>query len=90
MGAKRSASSSVPAGAGPARSDDAGDGWLRGARADAARGRLARHPVIIVTAKDLTREEVDRLNGQVVKVLQKGTYRRGTCSTTSGPSWQVV
>jgi signal transduction histidine kinase/CheY-like chemotaxis protein len=33
-------------------------------------------PVIIVTAKDLTREEVDRLNGQVVKVLQKGTYRR--------------
>ena len=32
-------------------------------------------PVIIVTAKDLTREEVDRLNGQVVKVLQKGTYR---------------
>ena len=32
--------------------------------------------VIIVTAKDLTREEVDRLNGQVVKVLQKGTYRR--------------
>ena len=29
-------------------------------------------PVIIVTAKDLTREEVDRLNGRVVKVLQKG------------------
>jgi hypothetical protein len=29
-----------------------------------------------VTAKDLTREEVDRLNGRVVKVLQKGTYRR--------------
>ena len=27
----------LPAGAGPARSDDAGDGWLRGARADAAR-----------------------------------------------------
>jgi adenylate cyclase len=33
-------------------------------------------PVIIVTAKDLTREEVDRLNGHVVKVLQKGSYRR--------------
>ncbi len=33
-------------------------------------------PVIIVTAKDLTREEVERLNGRVVKVLQKGTYRR--------------
>jgi signal transduction histidine kinase/CheY-like chemotaxis protein len=33
-------------------------------------------PVIIVTAKDLTREDVDRLNGRVVKVLQKGAYRR--------------
>jgi CheY-like chemotaxis protein len=33
-------------------------------------------PVIIVSAKDLTREEADRLNGQVVKVLQKGSYRR--------------
>jgi len=33
-------------------------------------------PVIVVTAKDLTRAEVDRLNGRVVKVLQKGTYRR--------------
>jgi signal transduction histidine kinase/DNA-binding response OmpR family regulator len=33
-------------------------------------------PVIIVTAKDLTREEVERLNGHVIKVLQKGTYRR--------------
>jgi signal transduction histidine kinase/DNA-binding response OmpR family regulator/PAS domain-containing protein len=33
-------------------------------------------PVIIVTAKDLTREDVDRLNGRVVKVLQKGTYHR--------------
>ena len=33
-------------------------------------------PVIIVTAKDLTREDVDRLNGRVVKVLQKGAYQR--------------
>ena len=33
-------------------------------------------PVIVVTAKDLTREEAERLNGHVVKVLQKGTYRR--------------
>jgi hypothetical protein len=29
-----------------------------------------------VTAKDLTREDVDRLNGRVVKVLQKGAYQR--------------
>jgi signal transduction histidine kinase/DNA-binding response OmpR family regulator len=33
-------------------------------------------PVIIVTAKDLTAEDVDRLNGRVVKVLQKGAYQR--------------
>ena len=33
-------------------------------------------PVIIVTAKDLTREDIDRLNGRVIKVLQKGTYQR--------------
>jgi hypothetical protein len=32
--------------------------------------------VIIVTAKDLTREDVERLNGRVVKVLQKGAYQR--------------
>ena len=32
--------------------------------------------MIIVTAKDLTREDVDRLNGRVVKVLQKGAYQR--------------
>ena len=33
-------------------------------------------PVIIVTAKDLTREDVERLNGRAVKVLQKGAYQR--------------
>jgi signal transduction histidine kinase/CheY-like chemotaxis protein len=33
-------------------------------------------PVIVVTAKDLTRGEIDRLNGRVVKVLQKGAYQR--------------
>jgi signal transduction histidine kinase/CheY-like chemotaxis protein len=33
-------------------------------------------PVIIVTAKDLTREDIVRLNGRVAKVLQKGAYQR--------------
>jgi adenylate cyclase len=33
-------------------------------------------PVIVVTAKDLTRDEIDRLNGHVTKVLQKGAYQR--------------
>jgi CheY-like chemotaxis protein len=47
-------------------------------------------PVIIVTAKDLTREEVDRLNGRVVKVLQKAPTGARTCLTTSGPCWPGV
>ena len=33
-------------------------------------------PVIIITAKDLTADDVDRLNGRVAKVLQKGAYQR--------------
>jgi signal transduction histidine kinase/DNA-binding response OmpR family regulator len=33
-------------------------------------------PVIIVTAKDLTPDDINRLNGRVVKVLQKGAYQR--------------
>ena len=39
---RSSAARACPAGADPARPDDAGDGRLRGARAAAARGRLAR------------------------------------------------
>ena len=38
-------------------------------------------PVIIVTAKDLTRAEVDQLNGRVVKILQKGAYQRSDLLT---------
>ena len=38
-------------------------------------------PVIIVTAKDLTRAEVDQLNGHVVKILQKGAYQRSDLLT---------
>jgi CheY-like chemotaxis protein len=33
-------------------------------------------PVIIVTAKDLTPDDIERLHGRVAKVLQKGTYER--------------
>jgi CheY-like chemotaxis protein len=33
-------------------------------------------PVIIITAKDLTADDINRLNGRVVKVLQKGAYQR--------------
>ena len=33
-------------------------------------------PVVIVTAKDLTAEEHERLNGSVVRILQKGAYGR--------------
>jgi CheY-like chemotaxis protein len=33
-------------------------------------------PVIVVTAKDLTQDEIEQLNGRVVKILQKGAYPR--------------
>ena len=76
MGAKRWANSTFPAGAGllglMMPEMDGFEVLERMRREDAWRDIQ----VIIVTAKDLTREEVDRLNGQVVKVLQKGTYRR--------------
>jgi len=43
---------------------------------DALRKREAwRHiPIVIVTAKDLTAEDRERLNGSVVRILQKGAY----------------
>jgi len=34
-------------------------------------GRLV--PVVVITAKDITEEDRRRLNGQVAKILQKGT-----------------
>jgi len=33
-------------------------------------------PVLVVTAKEMTREDEARLNGSVEKILQKGTYSR--------------
>ena len=33
-------------------------------------------PVVVVTAKDLTAEEHDRLSGRVAEVLRKGAYTR--------------
>ncbi|MDP9054028.1 MAG: response regulator [Acidobacteriota bacterium] len=44
--------------------------------------RVGRHaewksiPVVVVTARDLTAEERERLNGRVSRVLQKGLYTR--------------
>jgi signal transduction histidine kinase/CheY-like chemotaxis protein len=38
-------------------------------------------PVVVVTAKDLTRAEVEQLNGHVVKILQKGAYQRSELLT---------
>ncbi|MHB8578139.1 MAG: response regulator, partial [Dehalococcoidia bacterium] len=35
-----------------------------------------RIPVVVVTAKDLSPAERERLNGSVARVLQKGAYRR--------------
>jgi CheY-like chemotaxis protein len=33
-------------------------------------------PVVVITARDLSREDRERLNGHVEKILQKGTYDR--------------
>jgi GAF domain-containing protein/DNA-binding response OmpR family regulator len=33
-------------------------------------------PVVVITARDLSRDDRDRLNGHVEKILQKGTYDR--------------
>jgi CheY-like chemotaxis protein len=33
-------------------------------------------PIVVVTAKDLSRDDHERLNGYVQKILQKGTYSR--------------
>jgi signal transduction histidine kinase/DNA-binding response OmpR family regulator len=33
-------------------------------------------PIVVITAKDLSREDRDRLNGYVEKILQKGPYDR--------------
>ncbi len=33
-------------------------------------------PVIIITAKDLNREDLARLNGRAERVFQKGSYNR--------------
>ncbi|HTO44688.1 MAG TPA: GAF domain-containing protein, partial [Burkholderiales bacterium] len=41
-----------------------------------AREAWRRIPVVIVTAKDLTAEDHERLNGSVVRILQKGAYGR--------------
>lgn len=45
---------------------------------DALRGRpeWREIPVVVVTAKDLTAEERERLNGSVQRILQKGAYSR--------------
>ncbi|HXU92018.1 MAG TPA: hypothetical protein VFQ62_24445, partial [Methylomirabilota bacterium] len=33
-------------------------------------------PIVVITAKDLSREDRERLNGYVQKILQKGAYGR--------------
>ena len=33
-------------------------------------------PIVVVTAKDLSREDRERLNGHVQKILQKGAHGR--------------
>ena len=35
-------------------------------------------PIVVVTAKELTAEDRQRLNGYVERILEKGAYSRGT------------
>jgi CheY-like chemotaxis protein len=35
----------------------------------------AHIPVIVITAKDLTEEDRQRLNGSVTRIIQKGSHR---------------
>jgi hypothetical protein len=48
-----------------------GFGVLDGLKED---GRLQDVPVIVITAKDLTATEKQRLSGRVKGLLQKGTF----------------
>ena len=41
-----------------------------------ARRGVARDPVVVITAKDLTAEDRERLNGYVEQILQKGAHGR--------------
>ncbi len=61
----------------PARSDDARHGRLRIPEPPAPQARLLRHiPVVVITAKDLTSEDRERLTGSVSQVIQKGAVDR--------------
>jgi len=34
-------------------------------------------PIVVITAKEITAEDRERLNGSVSRILQKGSYNRG-------------
>ena len=55
-----------------------GFGFMEGLRAMPG----CRHlPVIVITAKDITPEDRDRLNGEVARILQKATFTPGDLIT---------
>ena len=60
----------------PPRSDDAADERLRDAARHAANEAWHDVPVVIVTSKDLGRDELDWLRGNTIEVFQKGAYGR--------------
>jgi CheY-like chemotaxis protein len=49
--------------------------FVAAVRADAAWRAL---PIVVITAKDLSPEDHERLNGSVTRVLQKGALSRET------------
>ena len=58
------------------RPADAGRRRLRGRRAAARGSRLADVPIVVLTSKDMTPADRERLDGQISHLARKGTFRR--------------
>ena len=69
----------------PARPDDAGDGRLRVRWPSSGRPEWRGIPVVVVTAKDLTPEERQRLNGRVERFSPRARW--GEALLPRSASW---
>jgi CheY-like chemotaxis protein len=45
-------------------------------------------PIVVITARDLSRDDRERLNGYVQKILQKGAHGRDSCWPRCASSWR--
>ena len=37
--------------------------------------KIADFPVVVITSKDLTKDDYDTLRGDVIRIVQKGSYK---------------